>query len=226
MTIIRATLIFISSLVLITPVTAGDYNLVIANTSVSMDGKLQSAITVNGKRPGPLLNFTEGEDVAVTVRNDTPEVTSVHWHGLLVPGDMDGAPGFNGFAGIAPGSTFTYPFKVRQHGTWYHSHSGLHEQAGLYGPIVVAPPHQSAPRTERDYVVFLSDASRESAGSILNHLKTRSDYHNYHRRTVGDFFRDVSAFGLGKAITDRLEWDQMRMDPTDLSDVSGRPTLT
>ncbi len=222
MSLLRFAFILLAPLFFIAPAFAGEYNLVIANAPVTIDGRTQTAITINGQSPGPVLRFTEGENVVVNVLNDTRELTSVHWHGLLVPAEMDGAPGFNGFPGIAPGATFTYRFTVRQSGTyWYHSHSSLQEQSGLYGSIVVTSAHPAPAHADRDYVVFLSDASRQSPETILNNLKTHPGYYNFHRRTVGDFFRDARMFGLGDTIADRLSWGQMRMDPTDLADVTG-----
>ena len=222
MSLSRVASILFALLFFLTPAFAGEYNLVIANAPVMIDGQTRTAITINGQNPGPVLRFSEGEDVVVNVRNDTHEMTSVHWHGLLAPAAMDGAPGFNGFPGIAAGATFSYRFTVRQSGAyWYHSHSGLQEQRGLYGPIVVTPARPPAAHADRDYVVFLSDVAREAPEAILNNLKTHSGYYNFHRRTVGDFFRDVRTFGLGDTVADRMSWGQMRMDPTDLSDITG-----
>ncbi|HWA23726.1 MAG TPA: multicopper oxidase domain-containing protein [Caulobacterales bacterium] len=179
-------------------------------------------MSINGQVPGPLLRFREGQDVVIHVRNTTRETTSIHWHGFLIPAAMDGVPGFNGFPGIAPGESFTYRFRVRQHGTyWYHSHSSLQEQRGLYGPIIIDPATPEPDAAQRDYVVFLSDVPRDEPEIILNRLKTHPGYYNFHRRTVGDFARDAHTFGLGATLQDRLSWGAMRMDATDLSDVAG-----
>ena len=137
---------------------AGEYNLSIGEKTVSFGGRQSQAIVVNGQIPGPTLHFREGEDVVIHVTNTLATASSIHWHGMLVPAAMDGVPGLNGFAGIAPGETFTYRFTVKQSGTyWYHAHSGLQEQAGLYGPIVIAPEAPDPFRYDRDYVVMLSD---------------------------------------------------------------------
>lgn len=151
--------------------------------------------------------------MTIHVTNKLDEDTSLHWHGLLLPGQMDGVPMFNNFPGIKPGKTFTYNFKIRQSGTyWYHSHSGGQEQEGLYGSIVIDPADREPAPTDRDYVVVLSDFTTESADEILSNLKSDSGYYNYARRTVGDFFRDAAGKGLGTTLRDRLMWGDMRMD--------------
>tara|TARA_R110000868_G_scaffold64845_4_gene194571 strand:- start:1712 stop:3352 length:1641 start_codon:yes stop_codon:yes gene_type:complete len=201
---------------------AGEYNLTIDRQDVDVGGRHGSSLTINGQLPGPTLHFKEGEDATINVTNKLDEDTSLHWHGLLLPGEMDGVPMFNNFPGIKPGETFTYNFKIRQSGTyWYHSHSGGQEQEGLYGSIVIDPAEREPAPTNRDYVVVLSDFTTESAGEILGNLKSDSGYYNYARRTVGDFFRDAADKGLGTTLRDRLDWGDMRMDPTDLADVTG-----
>lgn len=200
---------------------AGEYHLVIDDAEVSIAGRTADGMMVNEQIPGPLLRFVEGEDVVIHVRNDSDEPTSIHWHGLILPGEMDGVPGFNGFPGIAPGTTFTYRFTIQQNGTyWYHSHSSFQEQSGVYGPLIIDPATPEANAPDRDYVVFLSDFTSEDPARILNNLKVDPGYYNYNHRTVGDFFRDARAFGFGAALRDRLAWGQMRMDPTDIADVT------
>ncbi len=135
---------------------------------------------------------------------------------------MDGVPGFNGFPGIMPGKTFTYHFPIRQSGTyWYHAHFGGQEQTGLYGSIVITPKAKDPVQADRDYVVVLSDFTHENPNSILNNLKMDDEYYNYHQRTVADFFHDIKSKGFPNTWQDRKMWGQMRMTPTDLSDVSG-----
>lgn len=205
-----------------TAASAGEYSLVIDRQDVDVGGRHGDTITLNGQYPGPLLRFREGEDVTIRVTNKLAEASSVHWHGLLLPGDMDGVPGLNGFKGIEPGETFTYRFRIRQSGTyWYHSHSGGQEQEGLAGPIVIDPAKGDIVKADRDYVVMLTDFTDEKATDILSHLKADSGYYNYSKRTIGDFFRDAAEKGFGATVRDRLDWGEMRMDPTDLSDVSG-----
>ena len=201
---------------------AGEYNLVIDRQTIDAGGRHGDTITINGQYPGPLLRFREGEDVTIHVTNRLDEDSSVHWHGFLLPAEMDGVPGFNGFKGIKPGQTFDYRFKVRQSGTyWYHSHSGAQEQEGLAGPIIVDPARGDIVKADRDYVVMLTDFTTEKPRDILNNLKVDSSYYNRSQRTIGDFFRDIGNDGLGATIRDRLDWGEMRMDPTDLADVKG-----
>lgn len=176
-------------------------------------------ITVNDQFPALQLHFFEGEEVKITVKNKMQEPTSIHWHGILLDGTMDGVPGLNGFKGIAPGEKFTYHYKLRQAGTyWYHSHSNLQEQQGLYGALIVHKKHDI--KVDRDYVIMLSDFSEENPETIVNNLKIDSGYYNYNKRTVATFFKDVKKNGLMATLDDYLHWGQMRMDPTDLADVT------
>ena len=188
---------------------------------MNITGKPANAITVNGTLPGPTLRFTEGEEVTINVTNHMDKPTAIHWHGLILPENMDGVPGFGGFPGILPGKTFTYHFKVNQSGTyWYHSHFDTQEQEGLYGSIVITPKTKEPVHTERDYVVVLSDFTAENPHTILNNLKMNDSYYNYHQRTAFDFLDDVKEKGLSAAWQESKMWGQMRMSPTDLSDVS------
>jgi FtsP/CotA-like multicopper oxidase with cupredoxin domain len=201
---------------------AGEYRLTIDRQTVNVTGKPVQSLTINGQVPGPTLRFKEGEDVTIHVTNRLREDTSVHWHGLLLPGQMDGVPGLNGYPGIKPGQTYTYRFKIRQAGTyWYHSHSGTQEQAGLYGALVIDPAAPDVVQATRDYVVVLSDFTSEDSDEVLRNLKNDAGYYNYGKRTLGDFFDDARRDGFWGALRDRLDWGDMRMDPTDLSDVSG-----
>ena len=199
-----------------------EYNLTVDRTLVNITGKSLKKITVNGTIPAPVLHFKKGDMAVVHVTNKLDKPTSIHWHGLLVPGDMDGVDGLNGFKQLAPGATFTYIFLLRQTGTyWYHSHTAGQEQEGLYGAIIVDPAGKDPIRTDRDYVVLLSDFTPESPSEILGNLKMSSDYYSTARRTVGDFFTDVKAKGFGKAWEDAQDWGHMRMAQTDLADVTG-----
>ena len=197
---------------------AKTYDLEIKKQDVFITGKAVEAITINGSIPGPTLRFKEGEDVVLKVKNSMDEVTSIHWHGILLDGKFDGVPGLNGFHGIAPHTTFTYKFKIRQTGTyWYHSHSNLQEAQGAYGSIVIEP---SETKTDRDYVIVLSDFSEENPNTILNNLKIDSGYYNYNKRTIFTFFSDIKKNGFSATLRDYMDWGSMRMDPTDLSDVT------
>lgn len=204
------------------PAQAGEYSLKINRETMNITGNPVKKVTLNGGIPGPTLRFKEGEDVVIHVTNNLDEDSSVHWHGLLLPGEMDGVPGFNGFPGIRPGETFTYRFKARQSGTyWYHAHSMGQEQDGHYGSIVIDPLGKDPIGADRDYVVLISDFHDEDADDIISNLKMSSEYYQFARRTVGDFFADAQKRGFGKAWQDAKMWGEMRMLPTDLSDVTG-----
>ncbi len=176
---------------------------------------------VNGSIPGPLIRLREGQETTLRVTNQLKEDSSIHWHGLIIPADMDGVPGLS-FPGIKPQETFTYRIPVRQNGTyWYHSHSGLQEQTGVYGPLIIDAATPEPFRYDREYVVMLSDWTFEDPHEILAHLKKYGGYYNFQRPTLGEFFGDVSKRGLGVALKDRLAWGRMRMDPTDIADITG-----
>lgn len=197
-----------------------DIQLTVAESPVNFTGEMRLATTINGSLPAPTLRLREGDTVTIRVTNHLPVATSIHWHGIILPYQMDGVPGIS-FAGIAPGQTFTYRFRLQQSGTyWYHSHSGHQEQTGMYGAIIVEPRGGETIRADRDYVVQLSDWTDESPEHVFAKLKVQSDYYNDSRPTVGDFFRDVSAGGVAAAIEKRKMWNEMRMNPTDLADVS------
>ncbi|MEM5388737.1 copper resistance system multicopper oxidase [Paraburkholderia phymatum] len=199
-----------------------DFALDIAETPVNYTGHSRLATTINGSLPGPTLRWKEGTTVTLRVTNRLRVPTSIHWHGILVPTEMDGVPGLS-FPGIAPGETFVYRFPVRQAGTyWYHSHSRFQEQTGVFGPLVIEPAGQDRIAVDRDYVVMLNDWSDDDPEHIYATLKKSGDYYNYAMPTAPDFFRDVRDHGLSKALARRKMWEQMRMNPTDYSDVSGQ----
>ena len=205
----------------LTHLTGPDFALTIGQLPVQITDRDRLAVAVNGSLPAPVLHWQEGDTVTVRVTNQLKETTSIHWHGILVPTGMDGVPGLS-FPGIAPGETFTYQFPVRQSGTyWYHSHSGLQEQAGLYGALVIHPREPEAPEADRDYVVLLSDWTDENPARVLAKLKKQSDYYNFNQPTLGDLFRDARRDGLRAALAERAMWGEMRMNRSDLADVSG-----
>ena len=196
--------------------------LAVERTRITIDGETSNAIAIGGSIPAPTLRWREGEEVVVHVTNRMDEPTSIHWHGLLIQGVMDGAPGFNGYQPIMPGQTYTYRFKLRQAGTyWYHSHSASQEQEGMYGAIVIEPADRDPVRADRDYVVLLSDHTPEAPEAVLRKLKVSEGYYNNNKRTLVDLFRDASRDGFGATMRDRLDWGEMRMDATDLADVTG-----
>jgi CopA family copper-resistance protein len=203
------------------PVLSGtEFDLTIAHTVVNITGTERLATTINGTVPGPTLHWREGDTVTLRVKNLLPEDTSLHWHGIILPYQMDGAPQIS-FNGIAPGETFTYRFKVQQSGTyWYHSHSEMQEQTGLYGAIVIDPARPETIQADRDYVVLMSDWTDEDPLAVFAKLKKESAYYNINQPTIVGLFADIADEGLTSAIAKRHMWNMMRMNRTDLSDIS------
>ena len=200
-----------------------EFHLEIAPLPVNITGKPAIATAINGQVPAPTLYWREGDTVTLHVTNRLPDYSSVHWHGILLPANMDGVPGLS-FDGIAPGETFTYQFKVKQSGTyWYHSHSRFQEQTGLYGPIVILPKEGERIKADREHVVMLSDWTDDNPEKLFDKLKKMSDFFNFNQPTLGNFIEDVSRMGLKGAIEKRHMWNMMRMLPTDFSDVSAAP---
>ncbi|MEQ8805944.1 MAG: copper resistance system multicopper oxidase [Rhodospirillales bacterium] len=201
---------------------AGTYNLEIDRGTIDVTEDNRDAMTINGTVPGPVLRFKEGEELTINVANRMDVDTSIHWHGLILPYKQDGVPGIS-FPGIKAGETFTYRFPAQQAGTyWYHSHSGLQEQAGIYGAIIIEPEKREPFRFDKEYVVVLSDWHQtDKPEAIITNLKRMSDYYNYQQRTLGTFIDDAKKMGIGAALSDRLDWGSMRMLPSDIADVSG-----
>lgn len=196
-------------------------DLTISEQLFRLDGRTAPALAFNGAIPGPVIRLKEGQQATLRVTNSLQERSSIHWHGLLLPPNMDGVPGVS-FAGIEPGATFTYRFPVKQSGTyWFHSHSGGQELSGMYAPMIIDPLEPEPFQYEREYVVMLSDWSFESPETLFSNLKKQGGYYNFQKRTAGEFITDVRRMGLWPAIQNYLMWDQMRMDPTDFADVTG-----
>lgn len=205
----------------VTTLCGTSFDLDIGYRNVNFTGRERPATVINGSIPGPVLRWQEGDRVTLRVTNHLAHDTSIHWHGMILPADMDGVPGIS-FAGIAPGETFTYQFDVGQNGTfWYHSHSGFQEQTGVYGSIVIDPQQADTVAYDRDYVVLLSDWSDEKPERIYAKLKKQSDYYNFRARTAGDLWRDIREKGVVQTRSERSMWNQMRMSDRDLSDVTG-----
>ena len=205
------------------PVLSGTrFELSIGRSPADFTGRPRMATTVNGSLPGPLLRFREGDTVTLRVANRLRDaMTSIHWHGLLLPADMDGVPGLS-FDGIAPGEAWEYRYKVRQSGTyWYHSHSMFQEQAGLYGALVIDPLEPPPYRFDREHVVLLSDWTDMDPAALFRRMKKDAGYDNWYRPTVGDFIDDARASGVREALRERAMWDRMRMTPSDISDING-----
>jgi len=197
------------------------FDLTVDSLPVNFTGTARTAAAVNGQVPAPTLRMRQGDDVTVRVTNRLRESTSIHWHGIILPADMDGVPGLS-FDGIAPGTTFTYRFKVNQYGTyWYHSHSRFQEQIGHYGPLIVERRGGERHGADREHVLLLSDWTDHDPEHIYATLKRQSDYYNFNQRTVADFLADVRGQGWAATLADRRMWGSMRMHPTDLADVGG-----
>ena len=203
------------------PVLRGtEFDLTISESPVNFTGNPRMATTVNGSIPAPTLRWREGETVTLRVTNKLNTASSIHWHGIILPYRMDGVPGIS-FAGIPPGETFTYRFKLEQSGTyWYHSHSGFQEMTGIYGAIIVEPAGGETIKADREHVILLSDWTDEDPMAVFSKFKTQSGYYNYNQPTAMDFFRDASRDGLKSALDNRKMWNRMRMSPTDLADLS------
>ena len=198
-----------------------EFDLRIGETTVNITGKERTALTINGSLPGPLLRWREGDTVKLRVSNALDDHTSIHWHGILLPANMDGVPGLS-FSGIHPGQAYDYRFTVRQNGTyWYHSHSGFQEQQGVYGPLVIEAREPEPFKYDREHVVMLTDWTDEDAERVFRKLKKKPDYYNHRQRTLGTWFQDVKRHGLSATLAERWMWGQMRMNAADLADVTG-----
>ena len=202
--------------------TRREVHLTIARHPVNITGRSVSATLINGQLPGPVLHFTEGDEVAIHVHNALEVSTAIHWHGIILPAAMDGVPGISpGFSGIAPGQSFTYRFTLRQSGTyWYHAHAGFQEQTGVYGAMVVHPAQPASHHADRSHTILLSDWTNEQPDRIVAKLKKRSHYYNTNERTHRDILRDVREKGVLGAWRDRQMWGEMRMSSRDLADVT------
>jgi CopA family copper-resistance protein len=204
-----------------TVLTGTDFQLEVGAAQVNFTGVARTATVVNGQLPAPLLRWRQGDTVTIRVTNRLSAPTSIHWHGMILPANMDGVPGIS-FSGIPPGETYEYRFPVTQSGTyWYHSHSRFQEQIGLYGPIVIEPRAGEHHHADREHVLLLSDWTDIDPERIYRLLKVQSDYFNYNRRSVADFVSDTRKNGLSATVSDRRMWGQMRMNASDLLDVSG-----
>ena len=199
-----------------------DFDLSIGEALVDFTGSSKIAHTVNGSLPAPILRWREGDTVTLRVSNRLrDDQASIHWHGILLPANMDGVPGLS-FNGIGPGETYVYRFQVRQGGTyWYHSHSAFQEQLGLYGALVIEPLEPEPFRYDREHVVLLSDWTDEDPERVFAKLKKQADYYNFGKRTVRTFFADAERSGLADTIKERWHESESRMDPSGLEAPSG-----
>ena len=200
--------------------TGDHFELVIDSLPANFTGRRVTATGINGSAPGPILRWREGDTVTIAVTNRLPSPTSIHWHGIRCPAEMDGVPGLS-FAGIAPGETFVYRIPVRQNGTyWYHSHSRFQEQTGIVGALIIEPRDAEPIEFDREYAVLLTDWTDENPDTVYANLKKQSDYYNYNKRTARTFFSDVKLHGLHKTVSERLAWGRANMSPTDVADVT------
>ena len=200
---------------------AGEYDLTVDRVQIDTGDFVKEGIGYNGASPGPVLRFREGEDVTINVTNNLDEMTSIHWHGLILPFEQDGVPGIS-FPGIEPGETFTYRFPITQAGTyWFHSHSGFQEPNGAYGAIVIEPEGREPFHYDREYVVQLTDKHPHSGDRIMRNLKMSADYYNRQQQTMGDFFAESGERGFMATLKDRMMWGDMRMMKADIEDVQG-----
>jgi CopA family copper-resistance protein len=204
-----------------------EFNLTLSHVTANITGRRRPAMAINGQIPGPVLRFREGEEVVINVTNRLREHTSIHWHGLILPSSQDGVPGISdGFQGIDAGGTHQYRFPLVQAGTyWYHSHSGVQEQSGIYGSIVIDPATPEPFGYDRDYIIQLSDWTDETPSHVIANLKRDPGYYNYNKRTLASLISELRRAPDGAArsaiISDRIMWGDMRMDPTDIEDVGG-----
>ncbi len=194
--------------------------LVIDESPVNFTGVVRMATTINGSIPAPTLRLREGDDVTIKVTNKLSVPSSIHWHGIILPYQMDGVPGIS-FKGIMPGETFVYKFKLQQSGTyWYHSHSGFQEMTGMYGALIIEPKETDIISSDNEHVIQLSDWTDDDPMALFRKLKVQSDTFNFSQPTVPEFFADVSKTSVANALQRRKMWHQMRMNPTDLADLS------
>ena len=202
-----------------------ELHLVVEELPVNITGRPRMAVAINGSIPAPTLRWREGDEVVIHVTNRLHEPTSIHWHGIILPWQMDGVPGIS-FSGILPGETFTYRFTIQQHGTyWYHSHSGFQEMKGMYGAIIIDPRNGPDVEVDRDYTLLLSEWTDADPLQVFARLKAKSHLYNFNQPTVADFLRDANRDGLAAAMSKREMFATMRMNPTDLGDLSAA-TLT
>ena len=195
-------------------------DLVIGESLVNFTGVVRTATTINGSIPAPTLRLKEGDDVTIRVTNNLKVPSSIHWHGIILPYQMDGVPGIS-FKGIMPGETFVYKFKLQQSGTyWYHSHSGFQEMTGMYGALIIEPREQDIISADNEYVIQLSDWTDENPMDVFRKLKVQGDTYNFNQPTVPEFFDDVASSSVANALQRREMWNKMRMNPTDLADLS------
>ncbi|SJZ65056.1 multicopper oxidase domain-containing protein [Sediminibacterium ginsengisoli] len=188
------------------------YDLHVKDTSVNYTGKQKKAIAINGTIPAPELHFTEDDTAEIYVHNGMKVETSVHWHGLILPNRYDGVP-YLTTAPIRAGETRLFRFPLVQNGTyWYHSHTSLQEQSGMYGPLII---HKREPEPVKEYTILLSDWSDEKPYEIHRRLHNQTDWYAIRKGSTQDYAQAVKEGHFKTKLTN--EWK--RMLAMDVSDV-------
>ena len=190
------------------------YHLTLDYKTVNFTGREKKAMTVNDSLPAPVLRFKEGNQAVIHVTNKMDVESSVHWHGILLPNFQDGVP-YLTTPPIQPGKTYTFTFPLRHSGTyWYHSHTGLQEQRGLYGAIVIEPKKRQW-KYEKDLVLVLSDWTDENPKEVLRTLKRGSEWYSVKKQTTQSLYRVIK----GGALSAQFQLWKQRMPGMDISDV-------
>jgi len=193
-----------------------EYDLDINFKTINISGKSSKAMAINNSIPGPTLRFREGDTARISIKNSMNVETSIHWHGLLLPYRQDGVPYLTN-PPIEPGKTNVFEFPIKQSGTyWFHSHTGLQEQRGVYGSIVITPKEGERVSSDQDKVIVLSDWTDENPDEVLRTLKSGNDFYSIKKGTMQNLF------GAAKrnALSDMAKRSSMRMPPMDISDVA------
>lgn len=194
-----------------------EYNLDVDYKTVNITGKNIRAMSVDDSIPAPTIEATVGDILRVTFNNKMDVETSVHWHGVLLPNDQDGVP-YLTTPPIQPGESFTYEYPIIHHGTyWYHSHTGLQEQRGVYGALVFHPAAGEVEKADHEAVIVLSDWTDEDPNQVMHNLKKSDDYYALKKNSVQSWLK-VFKHG-SQAISNRLNGAWTRMGVMDVSDV-------
>tara|TARA_R110002050_G_scaffold164516_4_gene294651 strand:+ start:2985 stop:5294 length:2310 start_codon:yes stop_codon:yes gene_type:complete len=191
-----------------------EYTLTIKQQKVNKAGKEVIGMTINGNIPGPVLEFTEGEYAVIYVKNEMSVETSIHWHGLLLPNFYDGVP-YLTTPPIEPGHTQKYEFALKQSGTyWYHSHTLLQEQSGVFGSFVIHPKNETL-KYDKELVLMLSDWTNENPMNVLRNLKRRNEWYGIRKGTATPLNQVIARGAFGA----QLNFWRQRMEGADIADV-------
>jgi len=191
-----------------------EYTLEINEEMVNKAGKDVMGMTINGSIPGPTLEFTEGEYAVIHVKNNMEMETSIHWHGMILPNFYDGVP-YLSTPPIEPGKTLKYEFAIKQNGTyWYHSHTMLQEQSGVFGSIVIQPKEKTL-EYDKDLVLMLSDWTNEKPMDVLRSLKRGTEWYNIKKGTATPLNQVIARGALGA----QIDFWRQRMEGADIADI-------